>query len=84
MTWCIFEDIDRHLAGSGPVMCEGTIVAATSIGAPPSNKTKDLKRGPEMHQSAKGNDISAASRLDELLAFTGQPDLQQGVEALLR
>jgi len=44
------------LAEQGLMMREGTIVDATLIAAPPATKNKDGERGPQMHQSKKGND----------------------------
>jgi IS5 family transposase len=73
LTRKIFDTINAHLAAKGLLMCEGTIVDATLIAAPPSTKNRDKARDPEMHQSKKGNDwhfgmkahigVDAASRL---------------------
>ena len=56
LTRKIFETINAHLAAQGSMMCEGTIVDATLIAAPPSTKNQDKQRDPEMHQSKKDND----------------------------
>ncbi|AMP05358.1 hypothetical protein CPter91_3017 [Collimonas pratensis] len=56
LTRKIFDTINAHLAAKGLLMCEGTIVDATLIVAPPSTKNRDKARDPEMHQSKKGND----------------------------
>lgn len=56
LTRQIFGTINGHLAEKGLMMREGTIVDATLIAAPPSTKTKDGKRDPEMHQAKNGND----------------------------
>ena len=56
LTRKIFETINAHLAAQGSMMCEGTIVDATLIAAPPSTKNQDKQRDPEMHQSKNGND----------------------------
>lgn len=53
LTRRIFDEINGHLASKGLLMREGTIVNATLIAAPPSTKSKDEKRDPEMHQSKK-------------------------------
>jgi IS5 family transposase len=49
-----FDEINGHLASTGLMMREGTIVDGTLIAAPPSTKNRDEKRDPEMHQSKKG------------------------------
>lgn len=54
LTESIFNAINHHLAAKGLLLCEGTIVDATLIAAPPSTKNKAGKRDPEMHQSKKG------------------------------
>lgn len=51
----IFQTINDHLAASGCILREGTIVDASIIAAPTSTKNKDGKRDPEMHQTKKGN-----------------------------
>jgi len=55
LTRRIFDEINEHLASKGLVMCEGTIVDATLIAAPPSTKNRDKRRDPEMQASQKGN-----------------------------
>jgi IS5 family transposase len=51
----IFQTINDHLASSGCILREGTIVDATIIAAPTSTKNKAGERDPEMHQTKKGN-----------------------------
>jgi len=51
-----FDTINEHLAETGMLMREGTIVDATLIAAPPSIKNKDGVRYPEIFQSKKDND----------------------------
>jgi len=52
----LFETIQKHLAGQGLRLQEGSIVDASIIAAPTSTKNKDGKRDPEMHQTKKGNE----------------------------
>jgi transposase, IS5 family len=47
--------VGELLLGHGMKLSGGTIVDATLIAAPPSTKNEDKSRGPEMHQSKKGN-----------------------------
>ncbi len=51
----LFALINEYLQESGLKVSTGTIVDATIIGAPSSTKNKGGKRGPEMHQTRKGN-----------------------------
>jgi IS5 family transposase len=53
---CLFETIQRHLAGQGLRLQEGSIVDASIIAAPTSTKNKSGARDPEMHQTKKGNE----------------------------
>jgi IS5 family transposase len=53
---CLFETIQRHLAGQGLRLQEGSIVDASIIAAPTSTKNKSGERDPEMHQTKKGNE----------------------------
>jgi IS5 family transposase len=46
--------VNEHLHRSGIKIAKGTIVDATTIGAPNSTKNEQGKRDPEMHQTAKG------------------------------
>ncbi|WP_373565857.1 IS5 family transposase [Microbulbifer okhotskensis] len=55
LSTALFEEIDKHLAGNGLALREGTIVDATIISAPTSTKNKKKERDPEMHQTKKGN-----------------------------
>lgn len=55
LTESIFNTINVHLAEKGLLLCEGTIVDATMIAAPPSTKNREGKRDGEMHQVKKGN-----------------------------
>ena len=50
-----FEAINRCLKRTGRMMRGGSIVDATLISAPSSTKNAEKKRGPEMHQTKKGN-----------------------------
>ena len=52
----LFETIQRHLAGQGLRLQEGSIVDASIIAAPTSTKNKSGERDPEMHQTKKGNE----------------------------
>lgn len=47
--------INGYLGDRGLLLRHGTVVDATIIHAPSSTKNKDSKRGPEMHQTKKGN-----------------------------
>ena len=51
----ILAIINGYLGDRGLSLRQGTIVDATLINAPSSTKDKDGKRGPEMHQTKKGN-----------------------------
>ena len=51
----ILAVINGYLGDRGLSLRQGTIVDATLINAPSSTKNKDGKRGPEMHQTKKGN-----------------------------
>lgn len=51
----ILQVINGYLQDKGLSLRQGTIVDATIIHAPSSTKNKDDKRGPEMHQTKKGN-----------------------------
>ncbi len=51
----IFNAINADLAGRGLLLREGTLVDATLLAAPPSTKNRERQRGPEMHQTRKGN-----------------------------
>jgi IS5 family transposase len=51
----IFDTAKALLAARGVTMRQGTIVDATLIAAPSSTKNKEGKRGPEIHQTKKGN-----------------------------
>ena len=46
--------VNEYLRRNGIKISSGTIVDATIIGVPSSTKNKDGKRGPKMHQTAKG------------------------------
>lgn len=50
----IFELIREHLGQQGLILCEGTIVDATLIAAPPSTKNQARERDVDMHQTKKG------------------------------
>jgi len=47
--------VNTHLAQSGLILKEGTMVDATLIAAPSSTKNQGGERDPEMHQVKKGN-----------------------------
>ena len=47
--------VNAHLAQSGLILKEGTMVDATLIAAPSSTKNQGGERDPEMHQVKKGN-----------------------------
>ena len=51
----IFETGKAHLRARGMMMRQDTIVHASLIAAPTSNKNTQGKRDPEMHQTTKGN-----------------------------
>lgn len=51
----ILATVNAMLAGKGLMLREGTVVDATLIAEPSSNKNKDGQRDPEMHQAKKGN-----------------------------
>ena len=50
----VFERVNRYLAARGLRVAGGTIVDATIIAAPSSTKNTQHARGPEMHQTRKG------------------------------
>ena len=52
----IFDDVRERLDRSGLIMHGGTVADATLIAAPTSPKNNFGKRGPEMHQTKKGNE----------------------------
>jgi IS5 family transposase len=49
------EGVAAQLAAKGEVLRDGTIVDATLIAAPPSTKSSEQNRDPEITQSKKGN-----------------------------
>jgi len=51
----LFDAINKCLEQHGHIMRGGTIVDATIIEAPKSTKNSTKTRGPEMHQTKKGN-----------------------------
>ncbi|MNZ62524.1 Transposase DDE domain protein [compost metagenome] len=51
----ILAVINGYLSDRGLPLRKGTIVDATLIHVPSSTKNQDGKRGPEMHQTKKGN-----------------------------
>lgn len=51
----LFQEVVWLLTERGLILCEGTIVDATLIAAPPSTKNEARKRDPEMTSSKKGN-----------------------------
>jgi IS5 family transposase len=51
----IFAAVNEHLRHQGIKVGNGTIVDATIITAPSLTKNNDKERGPEMHQTKKGN-----------------------------
>ena len=51
-----FDAINRVMVQTGHMMKGGTIVDATIINAPSSTKNAPKARGPEMHQTKKGNE----------------------------
>ena len=55
LTERIFAAINAHLVQKGLMLKEGTIVDATIIAAPSSNKNQSGERDPQMHQTKKGN-----------------------------
>jgi IS5 family transposase len=46
--------LNGDLTARGLLLREGTLVDATLIAAPPSTKSKEKQRDPEMHQTRKG------------------------------
>lgn len=54
LTQTIFDEINWHLASTGLMMREGTIIDATLIAALPSVKNQDEKRNQEIRQSKMG------------------------------
>ena len=55
LTQAILEMVNVHLGKRGLLMRDGTLVDATVLAAPPSTKSKDHARDPEMHEAKKGN-----------------------------
>jgi IS5 family transposase len=51
----LFSAINADLTARGLLLCEGTLVDATLIAAPPSTKNLKKERDPEMPQTKKGN-----------------------------
>src|SRR5271165_4698077 len=51
----LFLSVVSVLTEQGLILCEGSIVDATLIAAPPSTKNRARKRDPEMNSSKKGN-----------------------------
>ena len=51
----ILQVINDYLGDRGLLLRHGTVVNATIIHAPSLTKNKDGKRGPDMHQTKKGN-----------------------------
>lgn len=52
----LFAKVGELLMANGMKLSGSTIVDATLIAAPPSNKNQDKSRDPEMHQTKKGNE----------------------------
>ena len=52
----LFETVNGVLEESGKIMHGGSILDATIIEAPSSTKNSAKSRGPEMHQTRKGNE----------------------------
>ena len=78
----LFETIQRHLAGQGLRLQEGSIVDASIIAAPTSTKNKSGERDPEMHQTKKGNEWHFGMKLhigvDETLGLIHSSDAYSG------
>src|SRR5215210_8776729 len=55
LTRALFDEIGAMLEERGLLMRQGTIVDATIIAAPPSTRSEEKARDPEMHQTKKGN-----------------------------
>jgi IS5 family transposase len=51
----MLDAVNRHLDSRGIRIATGTIVDATIIHAPSSTKNAKSERGPQMHQTRKGN-----------------------------
>ena len=51
----LFDEMASLLSERGLMLCEGTMVDATLIAAPPSTRNRERKRDPEMSQTKKGN-----------------------------
>jgi IS5 family transposase len=51
----LFQEVVSVLTEHGLILCEGTIVDATLVAAPPSTKNRARQRDPEMSSSKKGN-----------------------------
>jgi IS5 family transposase len=52
----ILAVVNDLLSGQGLFLKASRVVDATLIAMPSSTKTKDGRRGPEIHQSKKGNE----------------------------
>jgi IS5 family transposase len=52
----LFVKVGELLMANGMRLSGGMIVDVTLIAAPPSTKTQDKRRDPEMHQAKKGNE----------------------------
>lgn len=55
LSTALFEVVNRYLTEHGLMLRHGTVVDATIIHAPSFTKNEEGKRGPEMHQTKKGN-----------------------------
>jgi IS5 family transposase len=51
----LFQEMNKNLEKNGLMLREGSIVDAAIISAPSSTKNESGLRGPEMHQTRKGN-----------------------------
>jgi IS5 family transposase len=70
LTRWICDEIKGHLANKGLTMRRGTIVDTTLIAAPPSTKSRDKERDPEMTNRRKAlTGIPPSSRTLPLGAF---------------
>ena len=54
----MLQEINAHLESQGLRLKEGTIVDASIIEAPSSTKNRSGERGPEMHQTKKGESVA--------------------------
>jgi transposase, IS5 family len=66
LTQGLFDEVGAMLEERGLLMRQGTIVDATIIAAPPSTKSKQQSRDPEMHQTKKGNQWHFGMPFDRL------------------